>query len=127
VRQDGGRAQFGWMFHYRIVSEIPGPGYLIAVHHAVWHAPDRYLTEITPFHSEPKHRPLLSRGDVLFLVDDRAIPVTSGRLVAPRPSRFYQLGTDERLIAHKQLVRMEEQECQQIYEGGQAYIRHQQQ
>ena len=83
-----------------VVADIPGPGYVIAVHHAVWHTPNGYLIDITPFHPEPKHRPLSSGGDVLFLVGDRAMPVTTGRLVAPRPSRFYPLSADERLITY---------------------------
>ncbi len=120
VQQDAGRARFGWMFHYRVVADIPWPGYLIAVHHAVWHAPNGYLIDITPFHPEPKHSPLSSGGDVLFLVDDSATPVTRERLIAPRPSRFYPLSADERLITHvQQLVLKEEQECRQIYEDSQ--------
>jgi hypothetical protein len=115
VRQDSGRAQFGWMFHYRVVADIPVPGYLIAVHHAVWHAPSGYLIDVTPFHSETKHRPLSPGGDVLFLVDDSATPVMTERLIVPRPSRFYPLSADERLITHVQrLIREEEQEWLQI-------------
>jgi hypothetical protein len=120
MQQDGGRARFGWMFHYRVVADIPGPGYLIAVHHAVWHAPNGHLIDITPFHPEPRHHPLSPGGDVLFLVDDRVTPVTRERLIAPLPSRFYPLSADERLITHvQQLVREEEQECRQIYEDSQ--------
>src|SRR5437763_4646975 len=100
-----------------VVANIPGPGYVIAVPHALWHTPNGYLIDITPFHPEPKHRPLSSGGDVLFLVGDRAMPVTTGRLVAPRPSRFYPLSADERLITYvSELVRKEEQDYRQIYE-----------
>jgi hypothetical protein len=36
-------------------GRLPGRGYLIAVNHAVWHAPDKKLTDVTPFDSDPKH------------------------------------------------------------------------
>ena len=118
VQQDGGRARFGWIFHYRVVANIPGLGYLIAVHHAVWHAPEGYLIDVTPFHSEPKHHPIVSGRDVLFLVDDTAIPITKEKIVAPRLSRFYPLSNDERLIVHVQkLTHNEEQELCHIYEA----------
>ena len=115
VQQDGGGARFGWMFHYRVVADMPGPGYLIAVHHAVWHAPAGYLIDVTPFHPDPKHHPLSPGGGVLFLVDDSATPVMGKRFVSPRPSRFYPLSDDKRLIAHvEQLARKEEQELLRI-------------
>ena len=117
VQQDGGWVRFGWIFHHRVVANIPGPGYLIAVHHAVWHAPEGHLIDVTPFYSEPKHHPISPGRDVLFLGDDSATPVTRERLVAPRSSQFYPLSTEERLITHvQQLVRNEEQELRQICE-----------
>jgi hypothetical protein len=111
VEQDGGRRQFGWMFHCRIVLDIPGPGYFIAVHHAVWHAPDDRLIDITPFHTDSKHHPLRMEGGVIFLIDDAAtLPP-----FAPRPSCFYALDDDERLAAHlERLTREEEQRCREI-------------
>lgn len=114
----GGRARFGWMFHHRLVADILGPGYLIAVHHAVWHAPDGRLVDVTPFHDDPKHRPISPGGDVLFLVDTKAQPIVVGSLVGPRPSRFQPLATDERLTAHvRRLQEIEEDACRRLYGG----------
>lgn len=116
VLRDGGQVWFGWMFHHRVVANIPGPGYLIAVHHAVWHEPEGHLIDVTPFYSEPKHHPISPGGDVLFLVDDSATPITREKFVGPRPSQFYPLSADERLLTHvQQLVRNEEQRLRQIY------------
>ena len=118
VQPNGARARFGWMFHYRIVADIPELGYFIAVHHAVWHAPEGHLIDVTPFHSEPKHHPIAPGGDVLFLVDDSATPIIKEKIVAPRSSRFYPLSNDERLPVHLQsLIHNEEQELRDIYEA----------
>jgi hypothetical protein len=85
------------MFNYRTVEAIPGAGYLIAIHHAVWAAPDGTLIDVTPFHSNPIHRPLApSRGVVFFLADDTAILPK----FAPLASRFYPLSGDQRLSDH---------------------------
>jgi hypothetical protein len=43
----GGQARFGRMFQHKLVAAIPGPGYLIAIHHAVWQAPTEYLYDVT--------------------------------------------------------------------------------
>lgn len=91
AQRRGGRVLFGWMFHYRVVAHIPGPGYLIAVHHAVWHAPTGELIDVTPFHDDPKHHPISPGGDVLFLVDTKAQPVAVNSAIAPMPSRHYAL------------------------------------
>ncbi len=88
VQEDTGRAQFGWMFHHRQVIDIPESDYLIAVHHAVWNAPNGYLIDVTPFHPDMRHRPVAPGGDVLFLVDDSAVPFRTDRLMAPLPSKF---------------------------------------
>ena len=115
IQRDGGHCKFGWMFNHRFVVEIPGPGYLIAVHHAVWHAPNGCMVDVTPFHHDPKHRPLAPGGDVLFLVDDCAEPVTTDKVIAPLPSRFKALSDEERLVAHVQRLTLEEREtCLQI-------------
>ena len=75
------------MLHYRVVEDIPGPGYLIAVHHAVWHSPTGELVDVTPLHDNPKHQPISQGGDVLlFLVDTNAQPIAVGVTVGPRPS-----------------------------------------
>ena len=96
IQQDGGRIQFGWMFHVRSVLNIPELRYLIAVHHAVWHAPNGMVIDVTPFHSESKHHPIMLEDGVLFLLDDNAVLVKE----KPLPSRFYACCDDERLINH---------------------------
>src|ERR1700722_11135029 len=117
VQEDAGRAQFGWMFHHRQVIDIPESDYLIAVHHAVWNAPNGYLIDVTPFHPDMKHRPVAPGGDVLFLVDDSAVPFKTDRLMAPLPSKISPIGNGERLLSHVQrLSREEEQNCRMIYE-----------
>jgi hypothetical protein len=79
AQQAGGSALHCWMFHYREVAAMPGPGYLIAVNHAVWCAPDKKLVDVTPFHSDPKHHPIvLNRNAVLYLTDSNATPLTNG-------------------------------------------------
>jgi hypothetical protein len=118
VQEADGQVQFGWMFHHRYVADIPGSDYLIAVHHAVWHAPDGDLIDVTPFHSDSKHHPISLGGDVLFLVDGKAVPVTTDRLIAPLPSKFSPVSNDERLLSHLDRLRREEEEhCCLIYEG----------
>ncbi|HZR03037.1 MAG TPA: hypothetical protein VFA81_07690 [Burkholderiales bacterium] len=120
VRESGGRVRFGWMFHFRQVLQLGGAGYLIAVHHAVWHAPNGALVDVTPFDPDPLHRPLTPAGndDILFLLDSSAVPIQTANVVAPRPSKFYPVSDDERLIAHIQRLQAEEdQNCQRIYGG----------
>jgi hypothetical protein len=119
AKQKGGPALFGWMFHYRVVEDIPGPGYLIAVHHAVWHSPTGQLVDVTPLHDDPKHQPISLGGDVLFLVDTSAHPIAVGVTVGPRPSRFYALDADERLVAYvRGLQDAEDEACRDLYAGG---------
>jgi hypothetical protein len=107
------------MFHYRVVEDIPGPGYLIAVHHAVWHSPPGQLVDVTPLHDDPKHQPISPGGDVLFLVDRNAQPIAAGVTVGPRPSRFYALDADERLVAYvRGLQDAEDEAYRDLYAGG---------
>lgn len=116
AEQQGGHALFGWMFYYRVVVGISRSGYLIAVHHAVWHAPTGQLVDVTPFHEDPKHRPIAPSGDVLFLVDSQAQLMMVGQMIGPRPSRFYAIDPDERLAAHVRSLQQEEQEaCGRLY------------
>ena len=116
IGQDGGRVQFGWTFHHCYVANIPSPGYLFANHHAVWHSPDGRLIDITLFH--PTHNRPLIHDTNLFLVDDKALPVRSGNIIAPLPNRFFALSADDRLKKHvEQLTRAENQKCQDIYDG----------
>ena len=119
VQDCGGRVQLGWMFHHRYVADMPDSDYLIAVHHAVWHAHTGHLIDVTPFHCELRHRPLSPGGDVLFLVDDKAQPVTTALLIAPLPSKFSPVHDNEPLLRHIQnLSREEERHCRLIYQGG---------
>ena len=108
AERSGGERRFGWMFQHKLVQAIPGPGYLIAIHHAVWRAPDGHLYDVTPLHSDPKHHQLTLHGGTLFLVDDRAKPVRRGRVSGPLPTKFFALDGDARLVDHVQ--RLQENE-----------------
>ena len=119
ANQDGGRARFGWMFQHKLVQTIPGLGYLVAIHHAVWHAPNGYLFDVTPVHPDSQNHPLAPGGDPLFLVDDLAQPVRCGRMIGPRPSKFFALDNDAGLVAHVERLRASEEEhCRRLYETG---------
>jgi hypothetical protein len=116
AEQAGGTVQCGWMFHCREVVALPSPGYLIAVNHAVWHAPDMGLIDVTPFHSDPKHHPIVVNGDVvLFLVDSNATPLRNEHVGLALPSWFFPLTDDAAMAAHvselatKELVEWETQ------------------
>lgn len=101
AQEAGGGVLYGWMFQYRVVAVMTSPGYLIAVNHAVWHAPDKKLVDATPFHSDPKHRPIVVNGNaVLFLIDNSAVPLTSGQDGLALPSWFFPLIEDKAMIAH---------------------------
>lgn len=101
AQKDGGEVLFGWMFNYREVVSIPGPGYVIAVNHAVWLAPDKRLVDVTPFHADAKHRPIVVNGNVvLFLADSRAPPLVSGQDGLALPSWFFPITDDETMAAH---------------------------
>ena len=97
----GGTMLPGWFFHFRDVATLPGRSYIIAVHHAVWLAPDKKLIDVTPFHSDPKHRPLVVNGDaVLFLVDQDAVPLKSATAGLALPSWFFPMTDDRDLAVH---------------------------
>lgn len=98
VRRDGGRGQTGWTFHYRIRPNVGG--YLFVTHHAVWYAPDGQLFDVTPFTEDEKHHPHTADGDVLFLVDDAAAPVSSGNMLIPLPLRFFPLEDSAELVSY---------------------------
>jgi hypothetical protein len=53
AQQAGGDVLYGWMFDFREVLVLPGRHYVIAVNHAVWHAPNKTMIDVTPF--DPKH------------------------------------------------------------------------
>jgi hypothetical protein len=117
--RDGGEARFGWMFQHKLVEALPGPGYLVAIHHAVWRAPNGYLFDVTPLHPDPINHPLAQEGDTLFLVDDQAQPVRSGQMIGPRPTKFFALDEDQKLAVHVQRLRNAEKEyCYRLYAAG---------
>jgi hypothetical protein len=119
AEQSGGESRFGWMFQHKLVEAIAGPGYLIAIHHAVWRAPTGYLFDVTPLHPDPQNHPLAVRGDTLFLVDDLAQPVRSGQAIGPRPTKFFALDDDARLVTHVGRLREEEeQHCRDLFAAG---------
>ncbi len=94
----------------RWVDSLPGEGYLYITHHAVWNAPNWQLVNVTPY-PDPKHYPLPGTGaDILFLVDDKAQPVSRKNLVAPLPMQFFSLSDNERLAAYLEQLNDEEQE-----------------
>lgn len=117
VFRDGGRTMFGWTFHHRRIEDIPGPGYLFLTHHAVWHAPDGRLVDVTPY-PEPQHKPLRASDGIIFLADREAKPIRKGNIIAPRPLRFFGLNQDERLAAHVAMLEAQERAtCEAIYAG----------
>jgi hypothetical protein len=101
AQQAGGGVLYGWMFQFREVAALPGRGYLLAVNHAVWHAPDKKLIDVTPFHSDPRHHPIVVNGDaVLFLIDSTATPLRNEHVGLALPSWFFPLRDDEAVAAH---------------------------
>ena len=108
IEKDHGRDRYGWMFQYRQIADISGPGYIMAVHHAVWNSPEGHLIDVTPFHTDPKHQPLLQGGEVIFLFDEGATLVRTTNTRAPVPIRFYPLSDEQRLVAHVDRIRAEE-------------------
>jgi hypothetical protein len=107
VLQDGGCGQSGWIFQYKYLADDASLGYLIAIHHAVWHAPAGQLVDVTPFKSTD--HPICPDGSVLFLVDDAAPPVSNDKVaMAPLPCRFFALSAEERLLQHVKQLEEEE-------------------
>lgn len=115
VEKSAGRSIYGWMFQLK----LPAFGeYLIAIHHAVWCSPVGALFDVTPFHSDPINHPLVAGdGSVYFLVDQKARPVQTERMLAPQPSKFFPLGENAELVAYvKQLSANEIEACRKVYE-----------
>ena len=109
--------QFGWTFHHRLVESLPGPGYLFLTHHAVWHAPSGELVDVTPY-PDVKHRPIGPIGSILFLVDDKAKPFTSEKMIAPLPLRFFAIDEAGDMLKYVQGLNEKEQAaCQALYSG----------
>jgi hypothetical protein len=117
VLQHGGGIRYGWTFHHRIVESIAGPGYLFVTHHAVWHAPDGHLVDVSSY-PDTRHRPIAPGGSPLFLVDDKALPIQTEKLLAPLPLRFFVIDDDDRMVAYVKRLNEEEQEkCRKIYDS----------
>lgn len=90
VELSGGRHRYGWTFHLKV---RPGIGeYLFLTHHAVWNHPDGRLIDVTPFHDDKLHHPLMIDGSILFLVDNGAEPIVQGEVISPLPLRYFALG-----------------------------------
>jgi hypothetical protein len=110
--ESGGHPRYGWMFQHKRVTAIPGPGYLSAIHHAVWQAPDGHLYDVTPLHPDTAHHPLAAEADTLFLVDDEAQPIQRGRILGPRPTKFFALDERVNMLVHvQQLQAREDEDC----------------
>jgi hypothetical protein len=101
AQQARGTVLYGWMFQARELTALPGRGCILAVNHAVWLAPHKKPIDVTPFHSDPKHHPLVVNGDsVLFLVDRAATPLSNEHIGLPLPSWFFPLSDDARVTEH---------------------------
>lgn len=109
VEMHGGQVRYGWYFLFR--HSLDNGHYLIATHHVVWHNPfDHTLVDVTPFHTEEKHRPIIQDGDPLFLVDDKAQPFKTGNLVIPLPLRFWAMGNELKIQGYVSQLQREEYE-----------------
>jgi hypothetical protein len=101
AQESGGGVLYGWMFHHREATALPGQGYVLAVNHAVWHAPDKKLIDVTPFHDNPHHHPIVVNGDaVLFLIDSTAEPLRSDHAGLALPSWLFPLTDGEAIAAY---------------------------
>jgi hypothetical protein len=108
VEVSGGRHRYGWTFHPRT---RPGVGeYIFLTRHAVWNHRDGRLIDVTPFHEDKLHHPLMIDGSVLFLVDDSAEPVVKGQVTAPLPLRYFALGDCREINEYVSELNRKEQE-----------------
>src|SRR5262249_44095547 len=77
ARRDSGKVVYGWTFHLRHVEDMPGQSYMFITHHAVWHAPNGTLVNVTPY-PDDRHYPLPAPGqDFVFAVDATATPIAT--------------------------------------------------
>lgn len=122
--QHGGRVRYGWTFRYHSAKDIGE--YLTAIHHAVWHNPaDCSLVDVTPFHKNPRHQPILSSSSqytsVYFLFDDNSQPVETAKGDLSLPVRFYAIGDDQKLkeyVARQQARELESYKREYQRPGG---------
>jgi hypothetical protein len=117
VQESGGRGLYGWTFHHRLAEKIPGnPLYLYVTHHAVWHAPDGSLVDVTPYPDE-RHKPIGQDGDTLFLVDEGAAPIAVAGQPAPLPLRFFAIDESAELTRYiEELNQREKASCRELYD-----------
>jgi hypothetical protein len=106
VRRDGGSCRYGWTFQH---CKTEAGEYLVAAHHAVWHAPDYTLIDVTPFPPDQKLNPVIKGGDTVFLVDDEALPISGRNITAPRPLKYFPLNDSVELTAYIEKLGREEQ------------------
>ncbi|MDR3474385.1 MAG: hypothetical protein P4M09_22275 [Devosia sp.] len=115
ARESGGQIIFGWTFQHRFVEQLSGAGYLVATHHAVWHAPDTRLIDVTPY-PDARHTPLGLGGSTIFLVDGSARPVERPGLIGPLPLRYFALVDEPGLPEHlRRLTDEENRACVALY------------
>src|ERR1700722_16549739 len=93
------------MFLVRRVERLDSE-YLMAIHHPIWNAPDGKTFDVTPFHSEPLHHPILINGAVLFLVDRNANPLDIRGAMAPLPIKFFSSSDDPELKAPRRDLKL---------------------
>jgi hypothetical protein len=110
INRDGGHGRIGWTFHLRFVEHLPGDGYLALMHHAVWHRPDGYFVNVTPYLNQRDRPIFVTNGEFLFLIDDAASPMQSENHLAPLPTRFFPLGDGEELARYVKTLNENDQE-----------------
>lgn len=98
VEKNGGEIIYGWYFLNRM-NPYYGE-YLIATHHAVWYNPKGSLDDITPFHSDSKHHPIIQNGEIVFLMDCKAKPIQYGSIIIPLPLKFYAPNDDPKINSY---------------------------
>ncbi|WP_461074416.1 hypothetical protein [Spirosoma flavus] len=109
VAREGGYAQYGWHFSHKFAPGISEVGYLVATNHAVWCSPQGKLIDVTPFHPNPRLRPLNVDGKIFFLADNKAAPDRLEGYPLPNPMKFFALNTGKKLKAYiEELTQKEE-------------------
>lgn len=116
IDKDGGDICFGWTFSIRANPQYGG--YIAATHHAVWHAPDKKLIDVTPFPEKLELHPYNWNNYVLFLIDRDAEPFNNEKVIAPLPTKHFAIGNNSELTVYvNKLDEKEQKACQEIYNG----------
>lgn len=114
IDRDGGNICFGWIFTYKV--NLSFGDYLIAIHHAVWGAPDNRLVDVTPY--TEASRPYVFDDHTLFLIDTSAKPIGTKELILPLQTKFSPLSDDLGLQEYvKELVEKERVSWEEIFKG----------